>query len=283
MDLIFNELSLYHKEENIFKARELMKNLLFTCKKAKEYDFNRMRLSKDFTGYYLAENYSILDWLNDRAVRQDYKTLFLGLKRYPFISEKDEDIETLYIESSYYLDEPDIKELHMKEAEGLAVAFLYDTFSISCKTNEIWNKTSINLIEKIDDEKTGISVKHISTLEHIEEHKEWIQANKSLELLKSDILPANKIINLRDDHGKDILARFASKLIRLPYVDKVINSLPFNPCEKDFIRKIYPDGKIEIVLTWTDKGYGLIIQTTGRNLTETESIAEIIDTKITKG
>jgi len=45
MELILNELSLYHKAENTFKAQELMKNILFTCKDARKYDFSRMRVN----------------------------------------------------------------------------------------------------------------------------------------------------------------------------------------------------------------------------------------------
>ncbi|MEQ8188764.1 MAG: hypothetical protein ABRQ39_12400 [Candidatus Eremiobacterota bacterium] len=259
-----------------------MKNILFTCKDAGKYDFTRMRVNSNFRDSYLSENYKITDWLNDPSVRKDYKTLLLGLKRYPFIAEEDENIENIYLKNCYYLNAPDINELHMQETEGLAVAFLYDTISISFRTNEIWNKTIINLIEKIDNEEIIVSVKHISNSEHIEAHKEWIQSNKSLTLLKSEVLPEHKSVNIRDDHGKDILIKFVNKLIKSPYVIKVINSIPFNPKETHFIKEIYSDGKIEIVLTWTDEGYGLVVQTTGRNLQETKAIADIIDKNITK-
>ncbi len=33
---------------------------------------------------------------------------------------------------------------------------------------------------------------------------------------------------------------------------------------------------IEIVLPWTDKGYGVVVQTTGRTMKETELIGKII-------
>lgn len=67
------------------------------------------------------------------------------------------------------------------------------------------------------------------------------------------------------DLGKDVLKQFAGKLVHSPYVVKIINSLPFNPNEKHFIKQIYPDGKVEFVLTRTDEGFGCIVQTTGRN------------------
>ena len=35
--------------------------------------------------------------------------------------------------------------------------------------------------------------------------------------------------------------------------------------------------KYDIVLPWTDKGYGVVVKTTGRTLRETERIGEIIE------
>lgn len=90
---------------------------------------------------------------------------------------------------------------------------------------------------------------------------------------RDDTVPERKQISLRDDHGKDILQAFAEKVCRYPYVKKVINSLPFNPRQTNPIRRTYPNGVVEFVLTWTDAGLGLCIQTTGRNLAEVNSIA----------
>ncbi|MCP4350189.1 MAG: hypothetical protein GY795_32330 [Desulfobacterales bacterium] len=67
--------------------------------------------------------------------------------------------------------------------------------------------------------------------------------------------------------------------MKSPYVISVINSIPFNSAEKQFIRKVHTTGNIEIVLTGTDKGFGMVIKTTGRNLRETELIAQIIEDK----
>ena len=53
--------------------------------------------------------------------------------------------------------------------------------------------------------------------------------------------------------------------------------LPYNPYEQKFIKRVRENGLIEIVLPWTDKGYGMVVKTTGRNLRETKRIAEIIE------
>lgn len=90
---------------------------------------------------------------------------------------------------------------------------------------------------------------------------------------QSELDPSQKSISLRDDHGKDVLLSFAKKLVRSPYVTKIVNSLPFNSKQRDCILDVQDDGGVDFVLTWTDKGLGLHIQTTGRNRAETATIA----------
>ena len=104
----------------------------------------------------------------------------------------------------------------------------------------------------------------------------WIDSLKEIVLIETDTLPSQKKVNLRDDHGKDALTAFAQKLLQSPYVKGVINSLPFNPKEGNFIRSAYSDGRIELVLIWTDEGFGMVVQSTGRNLRETEAMAQIL-------
>ena len=100
------------------------------------------------------------------------------------------------------------------------------------------------------------------------------QENTILSLIpQDDTEPERKAINLRDDHGKDVLQAFAKKIRRSPYVKKIINSLPFSSKRIYPIRRTSPEGIVEFVLTWTDEGFGLCIQTTGRNLAETNTIA----------
>jgi hypothetical protein len=277
MELILNELSLHHKAINTGDARHLMKNLLETIKDANPFNFNKIRLNVNWLLLHLAENYTISDWLNDPKVRPDFKTLFLGWKRTPFIEEGNENIENRFIENYYYLDMPLMPDLHMQEVEGLAVAFLYNTLSISFASNDVWKKTRIHLIEKREGLDNNVFVKHISCPGHIDSHRQWVEANRPVQLFETDIPPKEKKINLRDDHGKDVLKKFADKLVKSPYITKVINSLPFNPRIRHFIKDIFPDGKIEIVLTHSDEGFGLVVQTTGRNLQETKEIANLIE------
>ncbi len=92
-------------------------------------------------------------------------------------------------------------------------------------------------------------------------------------VLKDETAPSRKAINLRDDHGKDILQAFSERICYSPYVKRIINSLPFNPRRTNPIRRTTDNGIVEFVLTWTGAGIGICIETTGRNLAETNTIA----------
>ena len=282
MDLIFNELSFLHKAEDEYNARSIMEKLLDSCKLAKKLGaFGGLRVRLDFFVAELAENYTVNNWLTDHSVSRNYKNLLLSLKRYPYVDENDEGIEDRFIQNYYYLTAPEVADLHGLEVEGLAVAFLYNTLAISLASNVFWRQTKINLLERIGSNEQIVQVRHISSLDHVQEHEDWIESCRPVELVESKLAETEKEISLRDDHGKDILQIFSQKLLHSPYVEKVINSLPFNPHDRNFIKNISPDGTIEIVLIWTDRGLGCVLQTTGRNLQETNKIADILEDTFT--
>lgn len=121
------------------------------------------------------------------------------------------------------------------------------------------------------------TVRNICKEGHVDIHISQLQSDEEPELIETELQAKDKRISLRQDHGIDVLTEFSKRLIRCPYVIGVVNSLPFNPSERKFIRKIRDDGLIEIVLPWTDQKYGIVVKTTGRNIRETKRIGEIID------
>ena len=99
------------------------------------------------------------------------------------------------------------------------------------------------------------------------------------ELERDNTPHEKKRIRLRDDHGKDTLMDFAKRITLSPFVREVVNSLPYNPGQTEPIKKCHDDGKIEIVLPKTDRGLGLVVQSTGHDIGQTESIADLLKKK----
>ncbi|MBE9214605.1 hypothetical protein IQ247_18345 [Plectonema cf. radiosum LEGE 06105] len=130
-------------------------------------------------------------------------------------------------------------------------------------TEKNWQKLTLLLLDKPNTER--ICGAEINSIARIYE-KGFLSSLEKLVFGKKEI-------NLRDDHGKDKLQNFAEKICNSPYVKKVVNSLPFNPKATNQIRRTKANGIVEFVLTWTDAGLRLCIETTGRNLAETNTIA----------
>ena len=282
MELIFNEFSTFHKAETTHIANSRMEQLLLTFRSLKGYNVNvkKIRFRRDYYQLSLSENYSIQDWLDNPAVRKTFKDLFRGIIKYPIVDESDENVEEKFISNYYYLAEDSIPELLGVSVEGLAVAFLVNSLAISLQSHPLWRHTEIKLLEREENSEKIVNVKHISAPDHIDIHREWLENNRHVEIVKTSILAENKPIKLSSDHhGNNILKDFAKRLNQSSYVIGTINSMSFNPKCRNFIHNCYPDGKIEIVLVWTDPGYGIIIQTTGRNIQETNYIAKVLEEK----
>lgn len=98
------------------------------------------------------------------------------------------------------------------------------------------------------------------------------------QLVKDDTPPDKKEIKLASTHhGNDQLRKMAKKLNNTPYVKGIINSCEYKPTSRRAISDIKDDGSFVFTLTDTDAGYSMIVQTTGRNLQETEMIARWLE------
>lgn len=106
--------------------------------------------------------------------------------------------------------------------------------------------------------------------------REWCQLAYPITLPVSMMNPKDKAIELRDDHGKDVLLAISEKLNRSPYVEGVLASLPFKPMARRFVERCYDDGIVCLRLHWDDRGLGVKVKTTGRGIDQVERIARIL-------
>lgn len=253
MEIYANELSI---TEDVFDKYDNMKNLAQIYRCLSSNGLGSCRINNEA----LTKIYSIL---NEDAAKRNILNFIYSFLHAPF--DTDDIVE--YCADEYLLHHWGC---NGRDCVGLAYANIMDSLAISFNDSE-WQ--SIVHINRDDD---VVDTRNASNEEQLKDHFEWIESLKEIDLMETDITPENKSIHLRDDHGKDKLVEFTKRIRNSPYVVSVINSLPFNSRERKFIKKVKPDGLIECVLCWTDEGYGLVVQTTGRSLRETEKIAEIL-------
>ncbi|MBI4648054.1 MAG: hypothetical protein HY738_16085 [Bacteroidia bacterium] len=275
MELFLNELSANYPVASHHAAKARMDGLISLFKKTKEEGFILCRFPKNFETHTLFNDYTVLNWLNDSAIKKDLKDFYLSYRKYPFETGIEEE-ENNFIVGNYILNEPQETRFNGAITEGLAWAFICDTLAISFPANIVWQKTSINLIEDKNGNRNNVTVNHASEVPHFAVLQNWINSIKTITLSETQLLPNQKSIHISDDHGKDKLEKIAKKLCRSVYVTEIPYSLPLHPHTKCFINKVYHDGKIAVTLFDYDEGFSMMVQTTGKNLRETQTIAEIL-------
>ena len=226
-------------------------------KELKRLGFNTCRMSPDD---YRKLRQMIAGVPNARNVLNFYYAFF----RQPYESKEVEEQQEQYIEHRWMFGD--------QKCFGAAMAYILNSVCFSI-CQQPWDTEFFD----INRDEKQIQIRNASTEMHVKIHASFLMDQKPIELVASELPNEEKRINLRDDHGKDVLMVFSEKLIKCEYIVSVINSLPFHPHDRKFVRKIYEDGKLELVLVWTDRKYGVVVQTTGRNYRETKEISKLVE------
>ena len=155
---------------------------------------------------------------------------------------------------------------------GLALAYVMDSMTVS--TGDLsWASPMI----PVERDHVQVQVRNLFDEETLSFHYDWLLSTQPVQLAQCARVPNEKRINLAGDHhGRNELLSFCNRLVASPYVCEIVNSLPFQPGNRRFIHAVRKNGIIEIVLPWTDEGFGVVVKTTGRNMRETQKIAEIL-------
>lgn len=271
--LFFNDLSLLPLAKDFTEAWQRVDRLIKTYK-ARPIDVFGTRICCDDSigNFQLAKDLDLQTFCRNPAGRT-LGTLLLGLTKHPYIMSGSAE-EDIYLKSEYLL------EINGDEVEayGLTAALLRDSAGVGFASEPCWADCSFYLVKKGASGREKQKVLCVSEPEHFHtpDFLSWYEEKVPTSLISTKLSPSMKKIALRDDHGKNTLDNFARKLVCSPYVIEIVNSMPFNPHFKDFIKSTNEDGLIEIVLAHTDQGLGMVVKTTGRNLRETKAIAAIL-------
>lgn len=257
-DVFFNELSVLGERELNYGEIESLKMLYLELREVPGADLVcriDAKLLSDMAKRVMAQS-------NGREVL-GFLYAFL---RPPFEGDSSEDVQNTYLQSQWKCGD--------EECFGLAMASILDTLAISIDhapwaVSRLW----------ISRNSSNVVVRNCSRAEHVGAHAEWVESLMDVNPVTCDAPPEDKPLKLRDDHGVDVLRPFAQRLLKSEYVLGVVNSLEFHPKSRRFVRSFTADGMVELVLNWTDAGYGLVVKTTGRTYRETEEIARRLETE----
>jgi hypothetical protein len=276
MELVFNELSFLECDnEHVLTNKFIQLAELFE-KAQKIHGYTHFLFPSNLSLLAACSNMTFGVWLNSIPTKSKNKILPIIFKR-PFTEEYLGDkLERL---SSYFFVSKDLA-LEQEYCDGLATADIMEIPAMSLSNHTIWLEDEITIYKETQTVPETLTIKNLATEEVLnsESFNAFSEKISSVHLKESNLTIEEKLrnISLRDDHGKDKLQKLAEKIVHNKYVDGVVNSIPFNPRTSRFIKSVYKRGLIEIVMHWEDAGYGMIIQTTGKNFKETDVIAKIL-------
>lgn len=277
MEMIFNELSIEPNSADKYSANDRMKIFAEAVGEARQKGFNIIRANNSTNQIQLTQDYTLYDWLNNNQVSEVQRSFLYGMITPPFINDDDDEIVDQFLGSSYYFEDSG-NNIAKTDCLGLTSAFLYETLSISFDSLPVWRQTQLQITIENGQSRSTANVFNVYSKSSFNEQDiiDFVESISEIELQETDLNPAKKNIHLADHHGKAELQLLCDRLKNNPYVIEM-RSMEFchGRCN-NFINKCYRDGGIEIVLCKKDSKYRLQVQTTGRNLRETEEIAEIL-------
>jgi hypothetical protein len=277
MELMYNELSIDALAPDKYAANAKMKLFSETVAEARQRGFRNIRSHHDSHQIQLANGYSLYDWFHNKDVSEILRNNMYGMLILPFIRDEDEEVAAQYVEADYYFEDA-ANGIAKTRCTGLAAAHLYETLSVSLQSGPAWTK---NLLEITVEAKGAIAKEQVDNIFSRECFAlaaigGIVENLGELNLLETAIAIKEKKIHLTSHHGQQELKALWNKLKNSTYVT---GALSIEWGGKRFIRKTFANGEIEIVDTGSDQGYALLVQTTGRNMRETNAIAEILKDK----
>lgn len=137
MDMIFNELSTQPVAENRAEGLERVDALIKTFKRAKKFNFNKIRFEEAIDQITLSHDYTLNNFCSDY---RDKGMLLRGLAKYPFIDEDSEE-ENRYCVNNFSIS----KNGESIATYGLATAWLYATIGIGFASETFWGNFEFEL------------------------------------------------------------------------------------------------------------------------------------------
>lgn len=272
--LCFNELSLQPLCPNETEAYRRVSLFARTLQVAqKSFGSKVVRYETDLSNIYLLEGVNLREFCTKH--KHDAPLIaILSSHTMPQVDPEDEEKTETFEATSASIE----KDSQILESKGFAAAYIHNTHAIGFNSETFWDNPIHKILINSRGNESAIDWPCFSTPEHVEcaQTQQWVREHGELQLCESTLTFENKIVSLRDDHGKDILEEHATTLCHNKYVEGVLCSLPFKPKHRSYIYRIYDDGAIDIVLYWDDRGLSMRIKTTGRNIQETTAIAYIL-------
>lgn len=140
MELFLNECSISLLPDEISSAKERVVNFLKTAKSLRPHGFNIVRVHDNFFAENLGPAYTPSSFLNDQTVARDLKILLQSIVKNPFIADAGSFEAEAFVLNQFETVDQNGKTI---QPEGLAVAYIHESQSISFSGEPHWEQESL--------------------------------------------------------------------------------------------------------------------------------------------
>ena len=287
MEVYLNELSCHPLCSSKEEAKKRAYQLAHLLKATKQQGCSVVRCpDRGISEIPLCKDYTVADLCNAN-LRGVEEQLLLSMLRPPYIAA-DTDAEKAYVEASFSIKVPMEQGAQECHPYGLVAACLNQSFGQNFCSNRFWSEQKAYEVSECGAKGKRVhKVFSFSVPEDYEgeEYKKWLVATRPRKFSECSLAPSQKPCSLSSDHhGNKELKEFAKgSLFPLPYITGVVTSLAYTPNSQTFVKAMQTDAKrIEVVLHWTEAGYGMVVQTTARDEVELMQIAEELEKRFGK-
>ena len=282
----FNELTLDNlPQQNLLLLKGFCKAAACFFEKTKGVDKRLVTTDSTIAELYKAistgsceDRNNLLSWFQRSFINQDNEDAdLLDERDYMIRLSKDESVRcpslglafrNCSVALGFCSSEFWSRSIPAYEVEEMSLAddgsLLTETLDVICITDER-QVVAKNVLEWVD-----------------ENNNEWEDKNQKV-IIDDSELPActipieEKVMKICDHHGREILMEFFPRLRRNKYVVSAHSvSAKHRAIKNKFILKKTSDGRIDMCLHWEKIRVCFQVQTTGRNMDQTERIAEIL-------
>ena len=287
----FNELTFIPLCESDEEVESRLDNFVKLLVKLKSYGIMRIRIEEDYSQIPLKDGITLGDIYARDSVSMDSAKrnrafLLAGTLRQPCVTED--------IEDKFFGGRDDVVKCVCtsitpeRDCWGLYVASIMNSFSVGFAQPWIAanqeKRCSIRIVYK-EESKLKETAVLCMTSEDDENNKMFVElmsSQKDLPVDENDDAPENKVNKFPQHHGREVCEEYAKQIAKCKYVSKVLNTIDQNSSEKDFIHRIRENGLIEIRMTWTSRGLGIVVATTGKNKAQITWIAKHLESNYKK-
>jgi hypothetical protein len=180
MDLTLNELSIA-KISSKEKTIEILRNAIILTRILFNKGFQAIRIvdRHQFLSFEFAHNFTLYKWLNQKNYSTETEKTASQLLRVILArrddgwTEEEQKIINDYPLIAISLDSGE------EISDGIKLAYVLNTISISLNTSNKWDSPFLNIINLIETngnfEKIPDNVIHSSVVDHLDMHKDWIE------------------------------------------------------------------------------------------------------------